>query len=275
MFHMKIRFFAILMAICAATTAFTACSGDNREPQREGVAPSVIETEPEKEHFIISEVPQSKPVRSTKSADGQTIYKSLEIEDLTIVQLAQADKAAAKNMRKVMSSAYDRHISAYESSLESLNSLLTAETIDMSVFPYETKVDYSCVRNDGKAISILEEITSYSAGNPISTTTFSYNFDPATGEQINQVFYESANKQSFDKADNQLYEKLLAQYGDIINYSYIPSSFIEAAEDCWYFTKDGVKIVFNPGDAAPEEAGVLDAEFSKEELPELAQKYFN
>lgn len=276
MFHMKIRIFAILAAIITATAAFTACSGgDNRQPKREGVTPSIIEAEPEKEHFIISEVPQSKPVRSTKSADGSVVYKSLEIEDLTIVQLAQADKAAAKNMRKVMSKAYDRHISAYESSLESLNEIFSAENVDLSVFPYETKVDYTCTRNDGKAISILEEISSLSAGNVISTTTFAYNFDPITGEQISEIFYENGNKQSFDDADNTLYEKLVNQYGDIINYSNIPSSFIEAAKDCWHFTQNGVKITFNPGDVADEAAGVLEVEYTKEELPELAQKYFN
>lgn len=276
LFNVKNKVIIALAALLAASCVMTACSDkDTRVPEREGVAPSTIEAEPEKEHFLISDLAAKKPARTTKGQDG-TVFKSLEVEDLTIVQLAQADKQAAKNMRKVMDMAYDRHISAYDASLEVLYAELSAENVDFSVFPHETKVDYTCTRNDGRAISIIEEITSYSAGNPGATTLFAYNFDPITGNQVTQVLYENGNKQSFDDADNKLYEKLVNTYGtDVINYSNIASSFVDAAVDCWYFTENGIKINFNPGDAAKPEAGVIEVEYTKEELPEFAQKYFN
>ena len=277
MFHVKNRLIIAFIAACLAATTLTACSGgDNREPQREGVAPSVIETQPESQHYMISDKPASKPARITKSADGETVYTSLEIEDLSIVQMAQADKNAAKNMRKIMDQSHNRHISAYESALEALNAELTAENVDLSVFPHETKIDYTCTRNDGKAISITEKISSYSAGNLTREISFAYNFDPATGEQIKQVFYQRDDKQGYNDADSLLYSKLLNEYGsEAINYSNIPSSFVDEAEDCWYFTADGIKISFNPGEIAPESFGIIETEYAKEELPEFAQKYFN
>ena len=132
------------------------------------------------------------------------------------------------------------------------------------------------MRNDGKAISVLETIEMSYAGEVDNSICTSYNFDPATGDLIKQVFYSADDKESFDSADDSMYKKLIAKYGEeTISYENVSSSFVELAEECWYFTENGIQIIFNPGSIAPASAGVLDLEYTAEELPELAQKYFN
>ena len=90
------------------------------------------------------------------------------------------------------------------------------------------------------------------------------------------MFYIAGDKASFDEADDVMYKKLVSKYGEeAISYNNVASSFVEIAEQCWYFTEDGVKVMFNVGTVADPEVGTLELEYTKEELPELAQKYFN
>jgi hypothetical protein len=101
---------------------------------------------------------------------------------------------------------------------------------------------------------------------------------PLTGEKIPQLFYIPGDSNAFNAADNTLYEKLTAKYGsDVISYNNVSASFIDVAADCWYFTEDGkgIAVYFSAGRVAPEEAGVIEVEYSKEELPDFAQKFFN
>ena len=114
------------------------------------------------------------------------------------------------------------------------------------------------------------------AGTSVGTIRFSYNFDPITGDQVRNIFYVPGDKESFDTADDVIYKKLLAKYGeDVVDYDNVTASFIDECLDCWRFTESGVVVTFNKGSIAAPEAGVLEVEYSKEELPEFAQKYFN
>ena len=277
---MKQNIVAVLLAAglitCAALASCTnSSSKDNQTLPERTPLNSTIELQPEKAHFAFMEHDQSTP-HTLQSADKQTIYISTSAEKVSFVAENRADRESAKKINSVLTNAAERTGDIYNSLVESFDEYFSQENADMSVFPWETKIDYTCIRNDGKAISVIESIESYSAGVLNGTVNFTYNFSPATGEQITQVFYAAGDKQAFDSADDTMYKKLVEKYGEeVISYDNITSSFVEAAEPCWYFTESGVKIAFNPGIVADASAGVLELEYTKEELPELAQKYFN
>ena len=141
-------------------------------------------------------------------------------------------------------------------------------------FPWVLETSYELIKNDGKAISLAENVHYFAGGTQPSDTTFVYNFDPETGKQISQVYYDGGDEER-DAADDKLYNMLKDKYGeDVITYDYIPSSFTETLTDCWYFTDNGIKINVNAGIIAPYAAGNFELELSKEELAPSAQKYF-
>lgn len=269
---------AVIAAGLITCTAFTACinkADSNTPPIDRAPLNSTIALQPEKAHFTFMEHSQSTP-NTLQSTDKKIVYVSTSAEKVSFVAENRADRTAAKKINEVLTGAGERSQDIYGSLVESLDSYLSQENADTSVFPWEAKVDYTCTRNDGRAISVLEAIDSYSAGALEGTTNFTYNFDPATGDHITQIFYTPGDKESFDNADDVMYKKLIEKYGeDVISYKNVASSFVETAEPCWYFTENGIKIVFNPGSVADISVGTLELEYTKEELPELAQKYFN
>ena len=269
-----------LLTSCAdnTTTTTTPDNAANNAPNRTGLTESKITSEPEKAHFIIRDTPASKPARTTSTKDGEVI-SVLEIEDISITHHERVDKNATEKMRSVINTAAEKRlISLYDSTNANIFTEMATENFDKSSLPYKMAVDYSCTRNDGRAISITETINSYAADVLQHSITTTYNFVPLTGERISQLFYVTGDSDAYNAADNTMYEKLTAKYGaDVISYNNVTASFVDVAADCWYFAEDGKSIIvtFSAGRVAPEEAGVIEIEYSKEELPEFAQKFFN
>ena len=264
---------AILTAGLICTSYLTGCS-NTAAPERT-VSESTIENEPERAHYTFVEHSQSKPTK-IMSEDQETLFILSSAEKVSFVAESRADREASRKINNTLGEAYDRAKALYTNFYEDLNEILSQETPDLSLLPFETKVDYTCTRNDGRAISVTEIIETYVAGNLEGTTRYVYNFDPVTGDQIKNIFYTTGDKASFDEADNTIYEKLLAKYGEeVINYSNVSTSFIDETLDSWRFTENGVVVTINAGYVAPAEAGVLEVEYTKDELPAFAQKYFN
>ena len=269
-----------LLTGCADNTTTTTDNNNttNKLPDRTGLTESKITSEPEKAHFIIRDTPASKPTKTTSTKDGEVI-SILEIEDISITHHERVDKNATENMRSVVNSAAEKRlVSLYNSTNANLVAEMAQENFDRSSLPYKVSVDYSCTRNDGRAISITETINSYAADTLQHSITTTYNFVPLTGERISQLFYTSGDSDGYNAADNTMYEKLTAKYGpEVISYNNVTASFVDVAADCWYFSEDGKRLVvtFSAGRIAPEEVGVIEIEYSKEELPEFAQKFFN
>jgi len=227
-------------------------------------------------HFTFVEHGQDTP-STLEAKDKDILYISASAEKAAFVAENRIDRPIAKKINDVLTQAYERSKNLYNSMIDDLDVYLSSEdSSDMSVFPWESSADFTCLRNDSKAISISETIESKSAGALVNTTVYTYNFDPSTGDQIQQPFYATDDKADFDKADDQMYTKLVDKYGkDVISYKNVASSFVEVASKCWYFTESGVHVAFNAGSIASEEAGILEIDYTKEELPELAQKYFD
>ena len=273
MFHVKNKF--ILSAIAAAIicTAFTGCQSTKEQPAKE-TEESLIPSQPDNEHYVFIEHKDKDPYIIRKENDDSVIYINNTCESVSFVALKSADKAASKEMNRVLDEAYNSHEQSSKSMFSQLDFYLSSENADLSSFPWETKVDYSCTKNDGRAISIIETRDFYSAGEHEGTTVRAFNFNPLTGALINNIFF--TDNASRDKMDDSVYNKLIEKYGEDkgINYSIVTSSMIEEALDSWYFTETGVKLIFNPGSIAPIESGAFELDLSKNELPENAQKYF-
>ena len=258
--------------ICAGF--LTGCN-NTPAPLDRTATESTIENEPEKAHFTFVEHSQSSPNVVT-SEDKEIVYILSSAEKVSFVAENRADRESSRKINDTLATAYDRARNIYNDLYADVYALANGENADLSSLPWETKVDYSCTRNDGRAISVTEVIETYTAGSLIGTMRYAYNFDPITGDLIKNIFYIPGDKATFDAADNTLYEKLLAKYGaEVIDYENVTASFIDEIMDCWRFTENGVVITANAGTIASEEAGVLEVEYSKEELPEFAQKYFN
>ena len=247
-------------------------------PDRTGLSESKILTEPEKAHFIIRDTPaKTTPTKTTSTKDGE-VLSILTIEDLSITQHERVDKNATDNMRSaIITQGQKRIYSLYDSINNALFTEITAEGFNKDTLPRKVSVDYSCTRNDGKAISITETISYFAAEEPGYSILTTYNFVPLTGERIPQLFYNPDDSDAYNAADNTMYEKLTSKYGEIISYDNVSTSFVDVAANCWHFSEDGngIKVFFTAGQIAPEQAGDFEIEYSKEELPEFAQKFFN
>ena len=212
---------AIIFAGLICTT-LAACT-DNKPIQNNTIEDrpplvSTITAQPEKSHYIFVERTSDSP-DTIKSGDKQTVYVSLSVETASFVAENRADRPAAKLINETLAAANKKASNIFNDLSDRLETHLADKNADTSVFPWEVKIDYSCKRNDGKAISVWETIDTYTAGAPMGTTEFSYNFDPITGNRIGQVFYIPDDEESFDKADDVLYKKLLSKYGEeTINY---------------------------------------------------------
>ena len=276
----RISTILIALSICATAALTTACSDNTvvTAPERTGLTETKITSEPEKAHFLIKDRPADNPARTTYTKDGEAL-NVLEIEELSITQHERIDKPAADKMRDVLLTQAEKRLNnLYDSSSNALFNEMSSEGFDKSTLPHKIAVDYTCIRNDGRAISIIETINSYAADALQHSTMTAYNFVPLTGEHINQIFYVTGDSDSYNSADNTMYEKLIKKYGEeVISYNNVSASFIDVATDCWYFTQDGngIKVTFSAGRIAAKDAGDLEIEYSKEELPEFAQKYFN
>ena len=274
----KIIYSAIaLTLICAA---FTACSKPTVPPERTGNIVSTISSQPDKEHYHFVERDDANPhVVFEKGENGEEVrYISNTCEKVSFVAHERSNSEAAKAMSNVFDRAYDNHRSSSSAMMDDLDYYLSSDSVDMSVFPWETKVDYSCTRNDGKAISIIETTDFYAAGKLEGTTVRTFNFNPLDGSQITNIFYKNGDKESFDAVDDFIFKKLIEKYGENSGITYsMPNltSMVDEAIPGWYFTETGVKIIFNPGSIAPIENGTFELDLTKEELPEDALKYFN
>lgn len=216
---------------------------------------------------------------SLTSTNKEKTYIQSTLSKASFVALQRKNSPNAKNMNQVLEQAFVRHETTQNEMSAMLDDLFADETANTDAihFPWILETSYELVRNDGRAISLLENVYYFAGGTHPSITTFSYNFDPATGKQITQVFYDiEGGNEALSEADNLLYTKLVEKYGeDTISYDYIQSSFAETLSDCWYFTENGIKIAISAGEIAPNAAGTFELELSKDELCDSAQKYFN
>ncbi len=265
---MNKNIFKLFAVLTIASALLTGCSD---KPSRTGNDPSIIASKPTEEHYIISEQAPKVPDKTLKSEDG-TVYKTLTVEEIKVTPKARVDKPAADKIEETFDEAAKRHILVYDESLEAI-----PET-PAELLPIETTVNYTTLRNDGRAISIREDIAVFNAGAQVSASAFIYNFDPITGKQIlTDIFYTAGDKDSLDQADNKMFEKLVAKYGaESIKYESLNNaSYVDAAQDTWYFTDGGIKVYFAAGEIADASLGALEIEYTKDELPEFSQKYFN
>lgn len=279
MFNMKSKIIISVIAVALICTSFAACK-QTTPPERTGDIASTIPTQPDKEHYHFVERNDAEPfiVKEDTENGEQLVYINNTCEKVSFVAHERINSTAAKNMNNVLNLAYNSHKDSSAKMMDSLDAVLSDASADLSVFPWETKVDYSCTRNDGKAISIIETTEFSSGGELTGTTVRTINFDPLTGAHLSNIFYKAGDSDAFNAMDDFIYKKLLEKYGDNSGITYnMPnlSSMIEEALPGWYFTETGVKIIFNPGSIAPIENGGFELELSKDELPENALKYFN
>ena len=262
---------AILTASCVM---FSGCETTPEAPARTGDNPTKIPTEPTQAHFVITETPAKNVVHPPITfEEGEN---TLEIESIQITAYERINSEAAKSMNKTLDKAKTRIEDAYIDDCFRLREALDSGEDLAANFPYKSVVDYSYSRNDGKAITIIEKIDSYSAGNLVYTISYAYNFEPLTGQLVMQPFCDMENKEDYDRADNQMFVKLNEKYPDAVSYETLEyASFVDASMGFWQFTDNGVKVNFPTGYIAPTEKGELEIEYTKEELPEFAQKYFN
>ena len=275
---MKNKLITSIMAAALICASLTACQ-TTPAPERTGDKASTIPTQPDKEHYHFVEREDSAPHKVYRETDGdETLYISNTCEKVSFVAYERVDSQAAKKMNDFLDNVYNNHRTSSDTMIKDLDGYLLSESVDLSVFPWETKVDYSCTRNDGMAISIIETIDFYAANKLEGTTVRTFNFDPLTGDLINNIFYTAGDTESLDAADEMIYNKLISQYGEESGITYsMPAltSMVDEAIPGWYFTETGIKIIFNPGSIAPIENGTFELEIAKEDLPEDAQKYFN
>ena len=267
-----ICFAAILTASCVI---FSGCGKTTTEPPRTGDNPTKIPTEPTQAHFVITETPAKNVVHPPITfAEGEN---SLEIENIQITAYERINSEAAKNMNKTLDKAKTRIEDSYIDDCFRLREALDSGEDLAANFPYKSVVDYSYSRNDGKAITIIEKIDSYSAGNLVHSISYAYNFEPLSGELVLQPFCDMESKEDYDRADNQMFVKLNEKYPDAVSYETLNyASLVDASMGFWQFTESGVKVTFPAGIIAPSENGELEIEYAKDELPEFAQTtYFN
>jgi len=266
---------AIIAAGLITASFLTACNNTQQQAPDRTATNSTIASEPEKAHYTFVEQSQTKPTMLL-SEDKQTVYVTSSAEKISFVAENRADREASKKINDTLATIYTRAKQYYQNYESDVSAVLSQENPDLSVFPWETNVDYTCTRNDGRAISVTEVIEYRAGGAVTSSARYSYNFDPITGDEITNVFYKPGDQEAFNQADDLIYRKLLAKYGEeVINYDNVTASFIDEALGCWRFTENGVVVTFNADTIAPASAGVLEVEYTKEELPEAAQKYFN
>ncbi len=272
MFHVNKKIITGIIVAALACAYLTGCE----DKKINNTTDPATQDQPYEAHFTFVEHGQDTP-STLESTDKQELYVSASAEKAAFVAQNRIDRPTAKKINDVLTQAYERSKNLYNSMVDDFDAYISSESNpDMSVFPWESSADFKCLRNDSKAISVSETIESKSAGTVFSTTVYTYSFDPTTGDRINQVFYVTDDKESFDAADDTMYTKLTEKYGkDVISYENVTSSFVEAASQSWYFTENGVHIAFNVGAIASEDAGILELDYSKEELPEFAQKYFD
>ncbi len=273
MFHVNKK---IITGVIIAALACAYLTGCEDKAKVNSTTDPATSNQPYVAHFTFVEHGQDTP-STLESTDKQLLYVSASAEKAAFVAENRIDRPTAKKINDVLTQAYERSKNLYNNMVDDFDAYISSESDpDMLVFPWESSADFNCLRNDSKAISVSETIESKSAGKVFSTTVYTYNFDPANGDHINQVFYVTDDKASFDAADNTMYTKLVDKYGkDVISYDNVASSFVEVASQCWYFTENGVHVAFNVGTIAAEDAGILELDYSKEELPEFAQKYFD
>lgn len=272
---MKNKIIISIIAALFVCTAATACTKAPTAPERTGKTESEIPSQPDIAHYHFVEREDKTPYVVKKEATDGEIFEFIKnsCEKVSFVAHDRVDSTAASKMNSVFDAAYSYHESATTAMIKDLEDYLLSESVDMSVFPWETKIDYTCVRNDGKAISVVENID-YRGG----ISVYAYNFDPLTGDHVTNIFYTTGDKESLDAMDNLVYNKLIEKYGEDSGITYsMPNlvSMIDCAMGSWYFTETGAKLIFNPGSIAPIENGSFELDLSKEELPETSLKYFN
>ncbi len=279
---MKKEFLAFILAagIALSTASCTIKDGGSSVSSPSIPAENKTETneqggnvisDPGKEYYtlITRELPYT-----VKSEDESVIYIQNKLQKPSFVANDRVNSEAASKMNTVLNNAYTRNDEESEKMLKLLQSLDTLENVK-ATFPWTLNASYEVVRNDGKAISVVENIHYYAGGTHPTQNTYTYNFDPTTGEKIPLVLYPAGDNDARDKAEDMVYNKLVEKYGsEEINYDYVTASIIDEAVDSWHFTDTGIKLIFNEYDIAPYAAGSFQLDIPKEELPEEAQRYF-
>lgn len=264
----------IAATLAVSCALLSGCGSVQKAPERTGDTPSQITAEPTQAHFVITETPAKEVVHPPITfEEGEN---TLEIENIQITAYERINSEAAKNMNKILDKSRKRIEDSYVEYCFTIREALDSGEDLVSDFPYKTIVDYSYSRNDGKALTIIEKIDSYSANILTNSITYAYNFEPLTGELVLQPFCDMESKEDYDRADSLIFIKLGEKYPDTVSYEALDyASLVDASMGFWQFTDSGVKVVFPAGMLAPTDKGDLEIEFTKEELPEFAQKYFN
>jgi len=267
---------AVALAACTPVINDTpgTSSGANITDEKD---PDEVFADTDKEFYSL--VTREMPY-TVKSQDENTIYIANKITVPSFVANDRINSPIAKKMNTVLNKAYERNDLVSDGMLDALNkaeqSLLeSGGDISSMQLPWTLETSYSIVRNDGKALSVIENVYYYAGGIHPQSNIYTYNFDPKTGEQIKQVFFPEGDSKARDAIDKVVYNKLVEKYGsDEISYDYVTSSIVEQAVDSWYFTENGITVYFNAYDIAPFAAGTFEIELSKDELGEQAQRYF-
>lgn len=270
-----------LLLVAAISCSLASCTSKentdvqgaqtNNPPVQNQETATVLDPDASHYHLITRETPYT-----IQSKEKDTTYIQCKISEASFVALERANSPCAKEMNQILEHSLKRHNSVKDDLVTMLDSVFSDPEADFEklAFPWVLETSYELIKNDGKAISLAENVHYFAGGTQPSDTTFVYNFDPETGKQISQVYYDGGDEER-DAADDKLYNMLKDKYGeDVITYDYIPSSFTETLTDCWYFTDNGIKINVNAGIIAPYAAGNFELELPKEELAPSAQKYF-
>lgn len=224
---------------------------------------------------------------NVKTMNGDVTPKD-ETMPIFIKHLAKTDIVAnekgkvevANKAQATMNTAYKRHETEADDLLKDMYEIMGNGEIDtarLTAQPWTLTTEIAEVRNDEKVLSLTEELYYDAGGAHPSKMQFAYNFDMTTGNSVSYDDITGADEESKKAFEDKVTEKLKAKYGDeafVEDYSIEGGSYAEASKDAWYFTENGVVVVFNEYKIAPYAAGRFEIEFAKDELPETAQKYF-
>ena len=254
---------------------FASCTkekpeGDKTQQQEvvktdEEIRLETVAGEPEKAVYNFSSTP--KVQRSLKGDNGEVLV-SVTLDEPVVSAANRAFKEQKKKIETVLSKQMDLYneiasgmMSSYDNSSEFKAS-------------WKLETDYSVKRNDGKVLSILQQVY-IDQGDGAYFMNSALNFDVLTGDLIQQVFFTNGNDAELDAMDDLLYKKLTEKYPEAgISYEYVNSSFVDSAIDTWYFTNDGIYVFYNAESIAPEVMGDFNVTVTKDELPEFAKGYF-
>lgn len=257
----------VMVATCVACNKNASNQGENTKVPGES-----IEAAPEKPHFQMMQ--REYPVSFTDS-EQETVYVKGNLCKASVVAFDRVNSSISKKINGVLKSAYERNDKNADALMDVVMEVLADDSFDESTagFPWYINSSYELVKNDGLMLTFKENVEYFDGTNDVDEV-FYYHFDAKTGDQVPQVMYAEGDDKQRDAIDKLIFDRLNEKYNGIVSYDYVSSSIVETAVDGWYFTDNGIMLTFNVGEVAPADAGTLEVELTKNDLPEFAQQYF-